>query len=62
MEIKITEYVICQQEAFFIIEILQHIYNEQQTLSLLIHFYYSQFMKTFSRSFSCFLIHTESFF
>ena len=31
MEIKITEYVICKQEAFYIIEILLHICNAQQT-------------------------------
>ena len=31
MGIKITEYVICQQESFYIIEILLHIYNVQLT-------------------------------
>ena len=30
VEIKITEYVICQQEAFCIIEFCLHIYNVQQ--------------------------------
>ena len=31
MEIKRTEYVICKQEVFYIIEILLHICNAQQT-------------------------------
>ena len=31
MEIKITEYVACQQEAFHKIEVLLHIYNVRQT-------------------------------
>ena len=31
MEIKITEYVIWKQEAFYITEMLLHIYNVQKT-------------------------------
>ena len=31
MEIKVTDYVVCQQEAFYIIELLLHINSGQQT-------------------------------
>ena len=31
VEIKVTDYVVCQQEAFYIIELLLHINSGQQT-------------------------------
>ena len=43
----------------FLSEILLHIYYVQQTEVI---FYYSQIMRTFIRSFYCFLIHIQTFF
>ena len=44
----------------FLIEILLHIYNVQQTE--VISGFYSQTMRTFSRGFYFFLIHVQTFF
>ena len=52
----------------FLIEILLHVYNVQQTevisgiFHLLLFTFITQIMKTFSRSFYCFLMHIQSSF
>ena len=48
----------------FLIEILLHVYNvqRQSNVWLFIHFYYSQIMRTFTRSFYCFIIHIQTSF
>ena len=47
-----------------LIEILLHIYHavERNNLWLFIYFYYSQIIRTFTRSFYCFIIHIQTSF
>ena len=63
MEIKITEYVYVDKKLsnWSFITYVQCT-AERSNLWPFIHFYYSQIMRTFSRRFSCFLIHIQSYF
>ena len=58
MEIKITEYVVCQQEAFYIIEIL--LLQTEVISGFLFTFVTHKLWEHLVESFYCFLIHIQS--
>ena len=64
LEIKIIEYVVCRKKRLSNWNFITYIQctADRSNLLVFIYFYYSQIVRTFCRSFYCFVIHIQTFF